>query len=222
MSDPNPFDFYYALQNTHVVVQPRNLLETFGTTTVSYHHLAEVMDSVNQVRIREGRVQAYRPQILTPEHFSSTLLEGFGEEAERYIDWLRSQGQHMAILQYGFAIRRVEVNEYIVSESLPVVVDRVMKEVEEKDDPLNALVVGVDDPWEVSLIKMMVDMAGRSAPTHARQLHLDPSGSRNEIELAFQAAEQNSTLIPRLGQLLKRYEVFDEYQDRFFALVKRI
>lgn len=220
MDDKQKFDFWYALENTHVVIPPRNLLETFGNTTVHYHHLSESMDIVNQVKIREGRVEAYRPQIVTPDSMNQTMLEGFDDEAGQYMDWLRGQGKNIAILQYGFAIRRVAIQEHFVSEELQTVVGRVKDQLEEKEDPLNALVVGVDEPWEVSLLKMMVDMAGRSAPTHARQLMQDPEGTRNEIELAFKAAEENPNLVPRLSSLLQKHDLFSEYQDRFFSLVK--
>ena len=36
---------------------------------------------MNEVRVRDGRIHAERPQILTAEHYSRLLLEGFGEKA---------------------------------------------------------------------------------------------------------------------------------------------
>jgi hypothetical protein len=43
---------------------------------------------------------------------------------------------------------------------------------------------------------------------------------REELEADFLAASRDASLIPALGQKLQRNNVFDEYQDRFFALVK--
>jgi hypothetical protein len=47
-----------------------------------------------------------------------------------------------------------------------------------------------------------------------------PQGIRDEIEGAFVAAGQDRNLIKPLGRLLQHHNVFDQYQDRFFALVK--
>lgn len=221
MSENRHFDFWYAVQNTHIVKSPSNLLETFGNTLVNYHHLSEMMDSTNQIRIREGRVEAVRPQIMTPDHFEGSILEGFGEESRKYLDWLQRNKADIAILKYGFSIRKLDINEHIITESLTNAVDRVKREVDQKNDPLSALVVGVDDPWEVSLIKMMVELAGRSAPVHAQRLTVDPRGIHHEIELAFQAAENNHNLISRLSTLLEKHNLFTEYQDRFFDLVRK-
>lgn len=220
MSDNEQFDFWYAVQNTHVVKAPSNILETFGNTLVNYHHIAEMMDSTTQVRIREGRVEAIRPQIMTPDHFGSSILEGFGEESQKYVDWLQANKGDIAILKYGFSIRKLDMNEHIITETLTNVVDRVKKDIDQKNDSLAALVVGVDNPWEVSLIKLMVELAGRSAPIHAQQLTIDPHGVHHEIELAFQAAEDNRNLIARLSSLLEKNGLFTEYQDRFFDLVR--
>ena len=83
---PTQFDFWYAVNNTEVVLAPRRHLETFGNTLINYHMVSELMDNVGQVRVREGRMQALRPQIVTPSAYSSMILEGFGEQAEKYLD----------------------------------------------------------------------------------------------------------------------------------------
>ena len=48
-----------------------------------------------------------------------------------------------------------------------------------------------------------------------------PAGVRQEIENAFAAARSNPALVKPLGVLLKQHGLFDRYQDRFFALVRR-
>lgn len=221
MNNEQHFDFWYAVQNTHVVKTPSSILETFGNTLVNYHHISEMMDSTSQIRIREGRVEAIRPQIMTPDHFNTSILEGFGAESQKYMDWLQANKGDIAILKYGFSIRKLDMNEHIITETLTNVVDRVKKDIDQKNDPLAALVVGVDDPWEVSLIKLMVELAGRSAPIHAQQLTVDPQGVHHEIESAFQAASENRNFLGRLSTLLEKHDLFPEYQDRFFDLVRK-
>ena len=66
MPDKHEFDFWYAVNNTEIVLQPQRQLETFGATMVDYHLISQLMDNANQVRVREGRLQAFRPEIITP------------------------------------------------------------------------------------------------------------------------------------------------------------
>src|SRR6266403_1345007 len=71
-------DFDYAIENTQVILAPEHQIATFGTTSFHFYLISELMDRVDQVRIRNGKIHAERPQILTPEHFSRLLLVGFG------------------------------------------------------------------------------------------------------------------------------------------------
>src|SRR5881398_1633825 len=104
-------DFDYAIENTHVIVAPERQIATFGSTCFDFYLISELMDRVDQVRIRNGKIHAERPQILTPEHFSRLLLEGFGDKAQRYADQLRERFHNMAVLRYGFQFRKTDVTE---------------------------------------------------------------------------------------------------------------
>ena len=222
MPETDPFDFWYAVANTAVVVAPERRLETFGATIIDYRLVTEPMDSVGQVRVREGRVQAQRPEIVTPEDFLRTVLEGFDNpESERYLEWLRRHQGDLLILKYGFRIRRDAVNEQLLTDSVEAVVERIQKEMKERPSPFGALLVGVDEPWEVCLLKLLVEMVQRSAPGHARELRQDPHGYRREIEEEFHAASRDPSLIPRLAEKLRKHGLFEAYQDRFFSLVRR-
>lgn len=228
----NEFDFLYALNNTEVVVPPSGRLETFGNTVVNYHLLCEGMDDVNQVCIREGRVEAFRPQILTPQHIENAVLDGFGdEEAGRYMNWLKENMSELVILRYGFMIKKEEIRQYIVHENMPTVLEQVRTEVDKKNDPLSAIVVGVEKPWEVSLMKLMVDVMQKSVMSNVSDLKqrnllpMDPEQSARlkklEIEDDFLKAEKNPALVRDLGRKLQKYGLFGEYEDRFFALMKK-
>jgi len=54
----------YAIEHTEVVRPPEQSLATFGTTNIYYYLVTELMESANVVR--EGRVIAARPKIVTP------------------------------------------------------------------------------------------------------------------------------------------------------------
>src|SRR5438045_9181951 len=99
-------DFDYAIENTHVIVAPEQQIATFGHTSFKFYLISELMDRVDQVRVRNGKIQAERPQILTPEHYSRLFLEGLGEKAQRYVDPLRERLGDIAAQRYGFQFSR--------------------------------------------------------------------------------------------------------------------
>ncbi|MGF1678051.1 MAG: hypothetical protein ACFCUX_02535 [Candidatus Methylacidiphilales bacterium] len=152
-------DFTYALENTRVVRHPEKRLETFSTSVLNYYLVTEDMDQINLSRVREGSIHAERPRIISPQNFSKLLLEGFGGEAERYAEALNQLGHHLAFLQYGFRVKKSDIRTYEVNEGLEIVTGRVVRDVEGKNDPLAAVLTGVDDGWEVCLLKFMMDMA---------------------------------------------------------------
>jgi len=224
------FDFWYAVNNTRIVMLPSRHLETFGTTVLHYHLVCEMMDSVGQTRVREGRMQASRPQIITPSAYSQTILDGFGDEARQYIDWLRDHETEVRILQYGYTLKKELYNEHLVSEGADTVAERVEKEVRERNDPMSAVLVGVDEPWDVCLVKLFWEVIRQSVGPNVRELegrHLFddsggiPQGVREDIERLFELAVHDEALIKVLGKRLHDAGLFEEYEDRFFSLVRQ-
>ena len=71
----------YAIENTQVIVAPQRRIATFGDTSFRFFLVTELMDTVGQVRVRDGRLHAERPQIITPGQIHRMLAEGFGERA---------------------------------------------------------------------------------------------------------------------------------------------
>ena len=120
------------------------------------------MDQVNEVRVRDGRIHAERPQILTPEHYCRLLLEGFGEKAQKYVDQLREHTRDVAVLRYGFQFRKTDVTENTVRDTMEAVIARTKLKVEHSEEPLSAVIQGVDDAWEVCLLKFTIDLIERS------------------------------------------------------------
>lgn len=221
--DKEQFDFLYAVKNTRIVVKPSGTLETFGTTMLRYHLITELMDSVGKIRVREGSVTAARPQIMTPSMMND-MLEGFGEDAHEYVEWLRQNEGHLQIMQYGFVITKTEATEHIVTQSLEAVVDDVSERVRVRKDALASVVVGVDHPWEVCLLKMLRDITAQSAQGNFRDIARAEqerhSALRADIERDFIAASTDKSKLQALGERLRALDLFDEYEDRFFALVK--
>ncbi len=156
-------DFHYAMENTRVVVSPHSGIETFGTTRFHFSLVSELLDEVDTVRIRKGRLEAERPRILSPHHFSKLLLDGFGDEAREYADWVESNSSGMKILRYGFQFRKTDLSEQVVREPMDDTLERLKAKIAVGDDPFAALIAGVDDAWEVCLLKFSMEMIQRSA-----------------------------------------------------------
>jgi len=227
MSDSEQFDFWYALENTQLVKGPEKSLETFGTTRVKYHLITEVMDAVNQVRVREGVLNAAQPQILTPNFNQNSPIEGFDDDqSEAFMNWLKQNKPDLRLLNYGFTISKTDVSDTILHESADVVEGNVLEAVKKEQDGFSAVLRGVEHPWEVCLLKLMVDLVEKSMPRHVQELQSrnllpNPNLGNMEIEEDFAAATRDSSRISYLHKKLRQKQVFDQYQDRFFELVRR-
>jgi hypothetical protein len=156
-------DFDYAIENTQVILAPERQIATFGSTSFNFYLISELMDRVDQVRVRNGKIHADRPQILTPERYCRLLLEGFGEKAQRYVDQLREHARNVAVLRYGFQFRKTDVTEQTLRDSIDAVINRTKRRVESENEPLSAVIQGVDEAWEVCLLKFTIDLIERSS-----------------------------------------------------------
>src|SRR3981081_4013464 len=116
-------DFQYAIENTRVSLAPEGQIATFGSTSFRFYLISELMDQVNEIRVRDGRIHAERPQILTPENYYRLLLEAFDEKAKNYVECLRELTRDMALLRYGFQFRKTDVVENRVRDTMEAVVD---------------------------------------------------------------------------------------------------
>ncbi len=225
---PDAFDFAYAVRHTEIVRAPKRLLSPFDQTTVAYILLTQPMDDPTKTRVREGRLQTFPPRLLLPGDLSTQELEGFGPQAERYLEFLRSHAAQIRILRYSYRLRREAYSETLLSEPLEAVRARAAAALERRDDPMAALVVGVDEPWDVCLLHLFMRLVQASVPQaiHALEARAKasfrervPGDDRAEIERAFAAAEKDASLVKPLGRLLKEKGLFELYQDRFFALL---
>lgn len=164
-------NIHYALETTRVLREPDRRIQTFGETRFEFQLISELMDRVGEVRIRTGEVEAQRPRILRPEAFREIELEGFNPTArarfDKMVDKFRAEGKDLAFLQYGFQFRRGEVHEEVVHDSIEVVRERVLEEIRHTGNPSRAIIEGVDDAWEVCILKFSFEMILRSHEINA-------------------------------------------------------
>ena len=224
------FDFWYAVHNTKIVRGPSRALETFGATRINYRHLAELPDDPRKIRIREGRLEAHKPAIITPEAYVQDQMEGFGEAAKQYLDFLKQHEDSIRILQYGYCLKQEAFSEQVVTDSVEAVLERVVARVKEANDPFATVIRGVDEPWDVCLVHFFWLHANASAPVNVREfekvraqvlMEATAPKVRDDVERAFARAESDPSLVRELGAFLQREGVFERYQDRFFKLVRR-
>ncbi len=154
-------DIQYALENTKVIHSPDRRIESFGTTSFDFYLVTELMDKVDEIRVRAGRIQADRPKLLTPDNLAKLLLDGFGDAANEFGQML--QARNAAFLKYGFQIRKDNVSENLVHDSVEAVLDRVMNQVPESERSGSAIIHGVDEGWEICLLKFTFELVEQSA-----------------------------------------------------------
>ena len=169
MSSNPDFDRWYAAKSARFLVEPSHRLETFGNTLVNYHLVSELPDHPGKIRVREGRLEAHQPLVITP-HLADVEMEGFGDEAKAYLDFLKENEQHLRILQYGYHLKSDKFSEQIITDRLSVVTERVKNEVIASNDKFAAVVQCVDEPWDVALVELWLREVNRSAGGNIKEL----------------------------------------------------
>ena len=122
----------YAARHTEILRPPKQSLSTFGITNIYYYLVtepaySELVKDISETVIREGRVIAERPRIVTPHYLSR--LEGFSSDARRYFDTLlQMHGADVPGLFYTYKNEPKELN--IVSNNWMAVVDKLNEEID--------------------------------------------------------------------------------------------
>ena len=163
MSTDPMFDRFYAARKVRILMRPSHSLETFDNTLVNYHLISELDDHPGKVRVREGRLEAHKPLVITPSKYAEITMEGFGEAAREYVEFLRSHEDDMRILQYGYHLKTDNFSEVVITDSLAAVTERVKAEVAASNDKFAAVLQGVDEPWDVALVELWRREVDRSA-----------------------------------------------------------
>ena len=153
----------YALRHTKVLYVPDRRIDSFGDTRFNFRLITEPMDEVGVCRVLSGWVEACRPRIIRPADLRGVETEGFGADAVKFFEWMKTHGAHLQpLFEYGFRFSRSEVQEELVHDSYQEVADRVVREALSSGDSFRAVVAGVDDAWEVSLLSFMLEMIQQS------------------------------------------------------------
>jgi len=223
----------HAVRNTRILRLPKQALATFGNTNIAYYLLTrpaykEMTRSSKETVIRQGRVIAERPRIVTPHYMSQ--LEGFSQDARRYFDTvIRNFGPDMPGIFYSY--RNEPQNLTIVGEEMKAVIERLNSEIDESNDPLVTIIKGQDELWDVSLMRFIYEITRKSMRANLSQLQargltdMDAGGvpmdARLRIEELFARTVRGEIEPAELKEELERWNLFEEYQDRFFAMFQK-
>ena len=215
----------YALEHTELIRAPRQELDTFGSSVIDYYVVTELVGNVSVVR--DGKVIAERPKIVTPAYLSN--VEGFSEQARRYIAMMARERPHESGIFYRYKNEPKGMN--VVSEPVRQVINKLSSRIEEQLNPLSTIIKGVEELWDVSLLMFIYELTARSVRANMAEfdrrgfLDIDasgvPQGARDYIEELFEQVSRNLSRAPELAVELNRWGLFSEYQDRFFALFRR-
>ena len=222
-----------AIQLTHVVRPPKKQLATFGVTNLQYYLVTEpsyddLVPGEEESVIREGKVVAQRPAIVTPTYMLN--LEGFSEDGTRYMESLvRRFGPHSPGLLYQY--RNEPGNLEIVSGKVPDVAQNISHDLDKRGVDSAGVIMGIDDLWDVSLLKFIYEYTAASMASNVGEIEAMglfepdpelnvPQGVIQRIEELFRQVEEG--LDPKhLHQELARWGLFEHYQDRFLSLFRR-
>ncbi len=223
-----------AVLQTFVRRAPRQALATFGATAIRYYLVTEpalagtefsggALESV----IREGVVHAERPVVVTPYYLLNH--EGFGRNASKYLeDLIREVGPDAPGLLYSYRNEGMETS--IVSGGPDEVAERISSRLDKEDKRLEAVIQGIDELWDVCLMKFIYELTNSSARSNISEMRshgllaLDrglPTDVRLRIDSTLEAGERGKISPSEVQSELRRWGVFDEYQDRFFEMLKR-
>jgi hypothetical protein len=90
------------------------------------------------------------------------LLEGFGGKA-RLTRIGSSSIPIVPDFALRFQLRKSDLEQSIVRDSLEAVLGNLKEDLNDKSDPTVALIAGVDEAWEVCLLKFTMDLIQHSS-----------------------------------------------------------
>ena len=218
---------------TRVVRHPKQHLATFGSSKLDYYVITDPVyqewsQGQEESVIRQGSVTSDRPVLVTPYYMLN--LDGFSEDAHQYMETLaREYGPNSPGILYRYKNDPGKLD--IVSGKAFDVADRVTGGLDANKRDNTVVITGVDELWDISLLKFMYEYTSSSAHSNAREMkakgllepvpNLDvPRGVVQGIEEMFKQVERGSDPAV-LHKELERWGLFKTYEARFFRLLQK-
>jgi hypothetical protein len=230
----NEREWIRAVEQTWVVRYPRQHLATFGSTNIAYYVVTEpiyheIDPGKQEGVVRTGKVIAERPTVITPTYAMN--LQGFSPEAFEYLrEIARRYGPNSPGVLYQYKNEAEKMD--IVSGTPAEIAGRISEDLDRRQENMSVVMVGVDELWDVSLLKFTYEFTSSSAIHNVQEFQARgllepqsdfggvPRAAVGQIEQLFQEVEQggNPDILKRE---LDRWGIFEHYQDRFLGLFRR-
>jgi hypothetical protein len=178
--------------------------------------------------VRKGKVKAEQPTLITPTYAMN--LKGFSDEAYKYF----SQVAHLyganspgIMYQYNNEPENLE----ILSGNPNEIAHRISKELRDKKNDLSVVISGVDEFWDVALLKFIYEFTASSASFNSREMRGAglmepqnfaggvPAAAANQIEEMFKSVKKGGSP-ETLKNELDKWGVYQYYEDRFLNLFR--
>ena len=228
-------DWYKAIEQTYVVKYPKQHLATFGVTSIEYFVVTEplytAIDSQKKELegvVRKGKVKAEQPTLITPTYAMN--LNGFSDDAYKYLNEVAHlYGANSPGIMYQY--NNEPENLEILSGNPTAIAHRISKELREKKNDLSVVISGVDEFWDVALLKFIYEFTASSVSFNSREMRgaglMEPQNSAggvpaaaaNQIEEMFKSVKKGGSA-ETLKNELDKWGIYSYYEDRFLNLFR--
>ena len=228
-------DWYKAIEQTYIVKYPKQHLATFGITSIEYFVVTEPLYTAIDPQkkelegvVRKGKVRAEQPTLITPTYAMN--LNGFSDEAYKYFSQVaRLYGANSPGIMYQY--NNEPENLEILSGNPNEIAHRISKELRDKKNDLSVVISGVDEFWDVALLKFIYEFTASSVSFNSREMRgaglMEPQSSAggmpaaaaNQIEEMFKSVK-NGGSANTLKNELDKWGVYPYYEDRFLNLFR--
>ncbi|MFP4199314.1 MAG: hypothetical protein ACLFSO_06960 [Halanaerobium sp.] len=234
-----------VLENTEILLEPDDLISTEHDTTLHYYvlskpyYLDEFPEEGPETKVREGEITWEKPKLLTPDYMIN--MSGFSGEAKKAMEIIARENPDLAGLLYKMNYKKQSISTFTIARELEAAEAEIREDIAEDEDTLTVIIKGVDELWDVSLMKFIQTLMLKSAyksqlPDYeekgflstddkgfsvvTRNLEGLPIAASEEIEKMFEMVKAGDEDPSKLKKELDRWGVFNAYQDRFFDLFR--
>ncbi|MGM0410084.1 MAG: hypothetical protein ACQEQF_04900 [Bacillota bacterium] len=234
-----------ALEETEILKKPDKLISSSESTKMHYYVLTEPVyleafpEEGPETRIREGWISWDKPKLLTPDYLIN--MEGFSEDAKKAMKLLAKENPDSAGLLYKMNYKQQRNDSRTISQSIKKTAAKIEEDFDESSELINVIIKGVDELWDVSLMKFVQEFIIKSAaenqmpdyknkgylsnnkkgnPVVTRNLDGLPQAANEEIEEMFLKVKKGDLDPSVLKKELDRWGVYRQYEDRFLDLFR--
>ena len=224
-----------AVEQTYVVKFPSQHLATFGTTIVEYfvvtepaYKMLDAQQHNTEGVVRKGKVFAEKPALITPTYAMN--LDGFSSDAYEYMEHMsRLYGPNSPGIMYQY---RNEPGTMDIVGGIPnEIAQRISDEQKDMNNNLSVVIVGVDELWDVALLKFIYEYTASSVSYNSQELKSAglltpqpsagglPAAAANQIEVMFKSVKMGGS-VDTLKSELDKWGAYRFYEDRFLDLFR--